>query len=649
MSQQKEKLTRKEKVALHSQELKEVKKHKVTTTQNKQHRFMLGIALAVVAFLLYVNTLGHEFVLDDSNAVTENHIVKQGVKGIGELLSTDYRAGYWTAKGTLYRPLSLVMFAIEWELFPNNPFPGHLMNVLFYALTAYLLFMLLCRLMPAVSLIVPFLITLLFTVHPIHTEVVANIKSRDEILSFLFVLAGLHLGLNYLKNEKMSALIGAAACYFFSFMAKESSITMLAAIPVMLYFFTDVPLRKNLLVTGFFVGGAVVYLMLRKIVLGEISDVSDVLLIDNFLIAAKDFSAKTATAVMILGKYLGLLFFPHPLSIDYAYNQIPIVSWTNFKPLLSLAAYLVLAGVALWRWKKKELWVFGILFYLISISLFSNMLITIGSGFGERFLYVPSLGFCITIVALLAVFLKTKSTEKLSGLFTENKILVALVALLSVAGSAHTIARNNAWKDHYAIYSSDVKHAPNSARLHYWYANEIMKVKAVPAPSEQEKLKYLDESIAEYNAALKIYPDYPDAFGQRGLAYYRKKNYEQAIADYKRAIDLKVGQWKVYNNLGVIYGEQNNLQEAMKYFNLALKIDTRFPDPYTNIAKTYLMMGDYQNAMKYCFETLKYTTEEMLDIKQEMYSYLALCYEKLGDTANQQKYEQIAKQFAPKK
>ncbi len=176
-----------------------------------------------------------------------------------------------------------------------------------------------------------------------------------------------------------------------------------------------------------------------------------------------------------------------------------------------------------------------------------------------------------------------------------------------------------------------------------------MKVKAVPAPSEQEKLKYLDESIAEYNAALKIYPDYPDAFGQRGLAYYRKKNYEQAIADYKRAIDLKVGQWKVYNNLGVIYGEQNNLQEAMKYFNLALKIDTRFPDPYTNIAKTYLMMGDYQNAMKYCFETLKYTTEEMLDIKQEMYSYLALCYEKLGDTANQQKYEQIAKQFAPKK
>ncbi len=617
--------------------------------QNKQHRLLLGVALSVIAFLLYANTLGHEFVLDDSNAVTENHIVKQGVNGIGELLSTDYRAGYWTAKGTLYRPLSLVMFAIEWELFPNNPFPGHLMNVLLYALTAYLLFTLLCRLLPSVSLIVPFLITLLFTAHPIHTEVVANIKSRDEMLSFLFVLGALHLGLNYLKNEKTSALIGAAALYFLSFMAKESSITMLAAIPVMLYFFTDVPVRKNLLVTGFFVGGAVVYLMLRRMVLGEISDISDVLLIDNFLIAAKDFSTKTATAVMILGKYLGLLLFPHPLSIDYAYNQIPIVNWANIKPLLSLAAYLILAGIALWRWKKKELWVFGILFFLISISLYSNILITIGSGFGERFLYVPSLGFAIAVVGLLAVFLKTKNAEQLMGVFTENKIIVAIVLLLSVAGSVHTVARNTAWKDHYAIYSSDVKHAPNSARLHYWYANETMKVKALTAPNEQEKFKYLDEAIAEYNAALKIYPDYADAFGQRGLAYYRKKEQAKAIADYKRAIDLKVGQWKVYNNLGVIYGEQNNLQEAMKYFKLALKVDTRFPDPYNNIAKTYLMMGDYQNAIKYCFETLKYSTEEMTDIKQEMYSYLALCYEKIGDTANQQKYAQIAKQFAPKK
>ena len=644
MSQPQSKLTRKEKIAQQTQIAQEVKKH-IPPSHNRKQRLLLGLALAAIAFALYANTLGNEFVLDDSNAVTENHIVKQGVKGIGELLKTDYRAGYWTAKGTLYRPLSLVMFAVEWELFPNNPFPGHLINVLLYALTVYLLFTLLCRLLPSVPLIVPFLITLLFTAHPIHTEVVANIKSRDEILSFLFVLGAFHLSLNFLKQDKLSSLVGAATLYFLSFMSKESSITMLAALPVMLYFFTDAPLKKNLLVTGFFVGGAAMYLILRRMVLGEITDVSDVLLIDNFLIAAQSFSAKTATAVMILGKYLGLLVFPWPLSIDYAYNEIPIVNWANIKTLLSLATYLALAGIALWRWRKKELWVFGIIFYLISISLYSNLIITIGSGFGERFLYVPSLGFCIAVTGLLFVLFKANNAAQLAGLFAGNKVPVAIVGLLTVAGSAHTVTRNTVWKDHYAIYSSDVKHAPNSARLHYWFANETMKIKAMQAPNEQEKMKMLDVAIAEYNTALKIYPDYPDAFGQRGLAYYRKKDYDKAVADYKRAIELKVGQWKVYNNLGVIYGERNDFQEALKYFRLALKVDSRFPDAYNNIAKTYLIMGDYQNSIKYSLETLKYTTEEMTDVKREVYEYLALAYEKTGDTANSRKYAQMAKQF----
>lgn len=650
MSQPKEKFTRREKFARHR-----IESHKARLQSlqgpAKKHRLVLGMILSVIAFLLYANTLGHEFVLDDSNAITENKIVQKGIKGIPELFKTDYRAGYWTAKGNLYRPLSLVMMAIEWQLFPNNPFPGHLINVLLYALTVYLLFVLLCRLLRGVSLLIPFLITLLFTVHPIHAEVVANIKSRDEILSFLFVVAALHLMLHYLKNNNVLVLTAAACCYFLSFMSKESSITMLAVVPVMLYFFTNTSLKRNLMITAFFAGGAAAYLKLRSMVLGEISDVSDVMLIDNFLIAANDFGTKTATAVKILGKYLRLLIVPYPLSIDYAYNEIPIVGWTNWKALVSLAVYLALIATALFRFANKELWVFGIIFFLITISLYSNLIITIGSGFGERFLYVPSLGYCITVVAVAARLLKSDisaADETLPQIFLQNKPLAAIMLAPVIAGSVLTVSRSAVWNNHFLIYSTDVKHAPGSARLHYWYANEFMKVKAMKAASEQEKMKLLDTAIAEYNKALEIYPDYADAFGQRGLAYYRRKEIDKAIADYKRAIELEVGQWKVYNNLGVIYGEQGNLSEALKYFKLALKVDSRFPDPYKNIGSIYFYQGNYDGAIRQYLEALKRSTIADKDVRTDVYTFLSECYKKKGDTANEEKYAALAKREAAK-
>jgi tetratricopeptide (TPR) repeat protein len=226
--------------------------------------------------------------------------------------------------------------------------------------------------------------------------------------------------------------------------------------------------------------------------------------------------------------------------------------------------------------------------------------------------------------------LKPVKSDKLVTVFTANKALVGVVALCCIAGSAYTVTRNKAWKNHFIIYSTDVKHAPGSARLHYWHANEIMKEKALKAQNKEERIKYLDAAIAEYNTALQIHPQYADAFGQRGLAYFRKEEYDKAIADYKAAINLNVGQWKVYNNLGVIYSNQKNYPEAIKNFNYALQVDHHFPDPYLNLAKTYIMMRDYENAIANCFKTLEFATQEQLAMKLEARSCLAQAYVNVG-------------------
>lgn len=146
----------------------------------------LGWILAIVTFILYTQTIGYGFVLDDAAVIEKNKFVQQGFGGIGDIFSTFYWQGYTTINDGIYRPLSLFMFAVEWQILPNQPILHHTINVLLYSLSIALLFKLLKYYFSSYSIWVSFFITLLFAVHPIHTEVVTNIKSRDEILCFLF-------------------------------------------------------------------------------------------------------------------------------------------------------------------------------------------------------------------------------------------------------------------------------------------------------------------------------------------------------------------------------------------------------------------------------------------------------------------------------
>src|SRR4026208_1175713 len=171
----------------------------------KQEKFSVnhkvGIILALTAFLLYSNTINFGYVRDDSAAIVENQFVKKGIAGIPDLLKTDFwyfsnlRLGY-------YRPLALITFAIEQQFFNGNPRISHFVNVFIYAFSAYMLFIVLSRVFKTRNFFFPLVVSLFFIAHPVHTEVVANIKSRDELLSFLNVLLMLWFSLKYIDFKK---------------------------------------------------------------------------------------------------------------------------------------------------------------------------------------------------------------------------------------------------------------------------------------------------------------------------------------------------------------------------------------------------------------------------------------------------------------
>ena len=133
------------------------------------------IAIFILAFILYGNTLPHQFALDDYLMITGNRFTKKGLDGIADIWTNDAVIGTYGQvtehSGGRYRPLPITMFAIEYELFGLKPFIGHFINVLLYAVTGILIYLLLLRLLPSRNPWIPLFVSVLFIIHPIHTEI----------------------------------------------------------------------------------------------------------------------------------------------------------------------------------------------------------------------------------------------------------------------------------------------------------------------------------------------------------------------------------------------------------------------------------------------------------------------------------------------
>ncbi len=264
----------------------------------------IKIFLFLFAFVLYANTLNHDYVLDDFSVIKENIIVKKGLDGIGEIFSTHYRAGYGFANGNLFRPLSLSLFALQWEIAPNQPSLAHWFNVILFAILGLLLYQFIYVL--SKNQLLSLITSLLFIAHPIHTEVVANIKSVDDILSMLFSLGGMLILFKHLsadvKDKKLIPL--SLLLFFLAFLSKESTITYIGLVFFILILFYKKPILDAVKITALFLIPFSAYLLLRIKALGSISGAKTIAKIDNLLLAAPD----EATKISHCNKNHGTLF-----------------------------------------------------------------------------------------------------------------------------------------------------------------------------------------------------------------------------------------------------------------------------------------------------------------------------------------------------
>jgi tetratricopeptide (TPR) repeat protein len=472
-----------------------------------------------------------------------------------------------------------------------------------YALTAVLLLRFLCNLFEGKNLLLPFAVTMLWLAHPVHTEVVANIKSRDEILCFLFCILTLDNFLHYIKSSQMSSLVKALVFYFLALMSKEIAITLIAAVPVMIYCFSNTTLKQNIKVSAFALVPAAAYMIIRSIVLSDVLNISDIPLSDNALVGAHgDFNLEKGTAFYMLALYLKLLVFPHPLSSDYSFNQVPLVPLTNPVAVFALIAYAGSFIYALLRLPKKDSVAFSILFFMITISIIVNVLFLTRSTMAERFLYMPSLGFAIIVVILLGRLFKIdfnskNSFARFSNLFNYNKNFSYLVCALLLLGSLKTIARNTDWKNDTTIFSADAENSPNSSRIHFLYGNHMVQEVKQHKVQGSEIDNYYNIAIEQFTKCIAIHPGHYESYFGLGDVYEQKKQPKKALS-YYLAVTQRLPKFDLgYLNLGNMYFKMHQYDSSLITLQKALAINPGFADAYGSIGAAYFGKGDFDNAI----------------------------------------------------
>jgi tetratricopeptide (TPR) repeat protein len=610
-----------------------------------------GLLAAAVGCVLFANTIGHDYTLDDFGAMKENWIVKAGFQHWGTLWTTEYRYGSWASPGSLYRPLTLAMFSIEWMIGNGAPWVGHLMNILFYGFTGWLLWVTWRRILADYPWTLAALAVLIFMAHPVHCEVVANIKSRDEIVSLLGTIGALNLIWRYFDTSQNKWLVWAAVVYGISMFAKETGITSLALFPLTIWFFGKRSGEETLRIAAIFLIPFVVFLGIRYKVLSSQNYKETYSILDNFIVGASDSAGRFASAMMMCLQYLKVLIFPHPLVSDMGYPQMKPVTFNDWRAGAGLLVYLGMGIWALMNLGKKHFLSFAILFYLITFSLFSNVLLLIGTSYGERLLYGPSLGFAFALSWVLHRFFG--NLDKSREVTFNNSTLWSVAGVILVAFAFKTVTRNTAWKDSYSLYQADIITSPNCAKLNYHRSLEINNHGIDEKTGSITDRKMVEDAILAYNRTIELYPEYHDAYGSRGLAYFRLQQYDKAYSDYQIALKHRPNDAKVLSNMGFIYflraqrpGNQlaiAELDSAENVYRRSIKFDPRFVDARRNLGAVLAMKRQFPPAIEQWKEGLKIEPNNAT-----LNFYIGSAYCDMGDPNSARPWFDKAKAADPK-
>jgi tetratricopeptide (TPR) repeat protein len=594
------------------------------------------ILIACLAFAVFAATLHAGFVWDDKMQVVRNQALKDlhsfprfFTTGVWGLLYSHIVANY-------YRPIMYVLYSVIFHLFGLHAGGFHLASVVLHVLDTVLVYLVTLRLFRSSRMAL--IAGLIFAVHPVHTEAVAWIAAVPELIFTFFYLLAFYF---YLKAEEArgSAWLWRMASlllFFVSLLSKEMAFTL----PLLLIVYEYLYLKKRFAdgmrrVAWYFIPAGVCLAMRFHALKGfapmhkftEMSPYEFVL-----------------SVVALVGQYWWKLVAPVRLNAFYVFE--PSRSVLDPQVWLALAAEAGL-GWAMWRlWRSGNTQWFSIAWVFLTLIpvLYIN---GVGlNAFTERYLYLPSMGFCWLIAYLLPRIRR-------KGLAT------ALAVVLTALFSARTVARAEVWNNEFDLDSNAVEESPSSFLMHNQLGVALVE-KGRIAEARDEFLTTLrlapdngdahqnladlyvdsrnfDEAVAEYrlalgvkpedpvlrthlgyalflkgetdsaivqlNEGLRIQPEYYDAYKYLGMAHYRRGATEEAIRCFRKCKAIRPS-CEASGNLGSLYAHRGLLDDAVREFQEAERIDPGCVEAYYNLGTAYSLKGQFDQAIEQFREVL---------------------------------------------
>jgi Flp pilus assembly protein TadD len=597
------------------------------------HRhFLAALIIVVLAILAYGSSIENDFVHDDNYQIVRNPFLQSDSPWY-QLFTTDvwaYTQPGHSGVSNYYRPLQLLTYRWTAEIGGLSPRRFHQVNLAFHILASLAAYWLLLRLSHKPSLALA--AAILFVVHPIHSEAVVWIASLPELgcalfffLSFLLFVMGLaqSRSTSVKKGKKSKTgsevpwlLYGSLVSFVISLLWKEMALTLPLLVGSYVFLihtqeFSDLKVRLK---TAFvktlpYWTVVVVYLGWRLFILGFVSKEQHVWRLSSFQFLLN--------VINLIAKYWWKLIWPAELNAFYLFNPVMSV----FEPRLLIALFSLVAILALMicGWKKYPLAVFCSLWIFVTLIPVLNIGGVGTNVFTERYLYIPSLGFCLLISTLYVRWI--------APLFPQQA-WVASLAFVSVPYTMQCASRNSDWKDDFTFYSKAAEASPNSAAMqnslaHVWREqkrnldeaqrlslNAINLAQSENPPNNREiATGYLNlanvyierqQFQAAVEAAEKGLQFESSVLGLkiiRGIALLQMGRLAEAEQILTQAYRQSPNNEIILQFLGMVYLSQRRLETAVDYFTRALKILPSYSDAHNNLAATFVELGRYQDAV----------------------------------------------------